>query len=191
MPYVKSSRLIFASIAAMSVAGIALAGGTHTYEEVIYDLTGTTYLGGAPVITADLGIGPSQVIQLRWDLVVLETFDNSGIPNWGSEAFFGFQAVAANLDPQTVMVQPFPDDDEGGTFGPTSGSLDVELSNLFSNPDGKVYLMTASSWIDGSNTPAGQYTSGTISIIFDPIPAPGAIVLLGIAGLARSRRRSA
>jgi MYXO-CTERM domain-containing protein len=189
MPYVKSSRSIFASIAAMSVAGVALAGGTHTYEQVIFEFANTAYMGGAPVPITELQIGPAQIIELRWDNVVLETNNNTGISNWGSEAFFGFQAVADGSEPQTVMVQPFPDANEGGTFGPTSGSLEVELSDLFSSPDGKVYLMSASSWVDGSGLPAGKYSSGTISIIYDPIPAPGAIVLLGIAGLAGSRRR--
>ena len=191
MTHVKPSWVIVASISAISVVGIASAGGTGIYEELVFDLTGVSYMGGAPVIIADLEIGPAQVAELRWDNVVLETFDNTGIPNWASEAFFGFQAVTEAAESEIVMVQPFPDSNGGGTFGPTNGSLDVELSNLFSSPEGHVYLLTASSWADGSGMPAGEYLQGILTIVYQPIPAPGAIALLGLAGLAGKRRRRA
>ncbi len=191
MPHVKLSRVIIAGIAAASVVGIASAGGTSTYEEIVYDLTGLSYMGGAPLITAELEIGPAQIVELRWDNVVLETFNNTGIPNWASEAFFGFQAVTEAGESEIVMVQPFPDSNNGGTFGPTNGSLDLELSNLFSSPVGHVYLLTASSWADGSGMPAGEYLQGILTIVYQPIPAPGAIALLGLAGLAGKRRRRA
>jgi hypothetical protein len=191
MPHVKPSWVIIAGISAMSVVGIASAGGTGIYEEIVFDLTGVSYMGGSPVIAADLEIGPAHVVELRWDNVVLETFDNTGIPNWGSEAFFGFQAVTDATESEIVMVQPFPDSNGGGTFGPTNGSLDVELSNLFSNPEGHVYLVTASAWVDGSGLPAGQYTQGSIIIVYQTLPAPGAIALLGLAGLAGKRSRRA
>ena len=191
MTHVKPSWVIVASISAISVVGIASAGGTGIYEELVFDLTGVSYMGGAPVIIADLEIGPAQVAELRWDNVVLETFDNTGIPNWASEAFFGFQAVTEAAESEIVMVQPFPDSNNGGTFGPTNGSLDLELSNLFSSPEGHVYLLTASSWADGSGMPAGEYLQGILTIVYQPIPAPGAIALLGLAGLAGKRRRRA
>ena len=92
---------------------------------------------------------------------------------------------------EIVMVQPFPDSNGGGTFGPTNGSLDVELSNLFSNAEGRVDLLTASSWVDGSGLPAGEYIQGILTIVYQPLPAPGAIALLGLAGLAGKRRRRA
>ncbi|MBT5382697.1 MAG: hypothetical protein HOL13_07650 [Phycisphaerae bacterium] len=191
MTHVKPSWVIVASISAISVVGIASAGGTGIYEELVFDLTGVSYMGGAPVIIADLEIGPAQVAELRWDNVVLETFDNTGIPNWASEAFFGFQAVTEAAESEIVMVQPFPDSNGGGTFGPTNGSLDVELSNLFSNAEGRVDLLTASSWVDGSGLPAGVYIQGSLTIVYQPLPAPGAIALLGLAGLAGKRRRRA
>ncbi|MBT5582396.1 MAG: hypothetical protein HOJ54_00125 [Phycisphaerae bacterium] len=191
MTHVKPSWVIVASISAISVVGIASAGGTGIYEELVFDLTGVSYMGGAPVIIADLEIGPAQVAELRWDNVVLETFDNTGIPNWASEAFFGFQAVTEAAESEIVMVQPFPDSNGGGTFGPTNGSLDVELSNLFSNAEGRVDLLTASSWVDGSGLPAGEYIQGILTIVYQPLPAPGAIALLGLAGLAGKRRRRA
>jgi hypothetical protein len=188
---VKSSGVVVACAAMLGLSSVGSAGGTQTYEEVIFDLTGVTYLGGAPAITAELEIGPAQVAELRWDNVVLETFDNTGIPNWGSEAFFGFQAVTEASESEIVMVQPFPDANSGGTFGPISGSLDVELDNLFSTTEGRVFLVTASSWVDGSGLPAGQYTQGSLVIRYVVLPAPGALALLGLAGLAGPRRRRA
>jgi len=188
---VKSSGVVVACAAMLGLSSVGSAGGTQTYKEVIFDLTGVTYLGGPPAITAELEIGPAQVAELRWDNVVLETFDNTGIPNWGSEAFFGFQAVTEASELEIVMVQPFPDANSDGTFGPISGSLDVELDNLFSTTEGRVSLVTASSWVDGSGLPAGQYTQGSLVIRYVVLPAPGALALLGLAGLAAPRRRRA
>jgi hypothetical protein len=180
---VKPSGVVVACAAVLGLGGLVSAGSTGSYEEVIFDLTGVAYLGGPPVIMAELEIGPAQVAELRWDNVVLETFDNTGIPNWASEAFFGFQAVTEAAEAEIVMVQPFPDANAGGTFGPISGSLSVELDNLFSFPEGHVFLVTASSWVDGSGLPAGQYLGGSLTIVYLPIPAPGVIALLGLAGL--------
>lgn len=191
MPEMMPSGVVVACAAVLGLSGLASAGGSGAYEEAIFDLTGVTYAGGGPVVVAELDIGPAQVAELRWDNVVLETFNNTGIPNWGSEAFFGFQAVTEAADPETVMVQPFPDANAGGTFGPTNGSLDVELDNLFSSPEGRVHLVTASSWVDGSGLPAGEYTGGSLTIVYLPLPGPGSIALLGLAGLASRRRRRA
>ncbi|HJN80940.1 MAG: hypothetical protein QF723_05345 [Phycisphaerales bacterium] len=191
MSHVMPSGVVIACAAMLGLGSLASAGGTDTYEEVIFDLTGVTYMGGAPVITAELEIGPAQVAELRWDNVVLQTFDNTGIPNWGSEAYFGFQAVTEAAEPEIIMVQPFPNGNSGGIHGPVSGSLDVELDNLFGNSEGLVYLMTASSWPDGSGLPAGEYTQGTLSIVYIPVPAPGAIAVLGLAAFFSRRRRQA
>ena len=193
MVQMRSIKAVTALASVLVVSGLAAAGGEggSTYEEKVFDLTGVAYIGGVPEIVADLEIGPAQVSALRWENVILQTFDNTGIPNWGSEAFFGFQAVTAEGSSEIVMVQPFPDANSGGTFGPTDGSLEVELSNLFSSPEGRVSLLTASSWDDGSGEAAGEYIQGSLVIVYEPIliPAPGVLAVLGLAGISGRRRR--
>ncbi|MDP7070398.1 MAG: hypothetical protein QF561_03505 [Phycisphaerales bacterium] len=186
-----SFRVILAATAVAATAGLASAGdGIEEYQQVIYDMTGVEYMGGPPAVEVELEIGGgSQVMALHWEDIVIETFDNTGVPNWGSEAYFGFQA--AHLDGTTadVIVQPFPDANQGGQFGPVDGSLDTELDGLFAHNDSKVYLLTGATWVDGSGEPAGQYLSGKLIIEYLPIPGPATLAVLGLAGLPWRRRR--
>lgn len=188
-----SMRLTALLIALSSLLGIAApahAGdeGAGIFEEVIYDFNDDLYFPGTPQILADLGIGPARLIELRWESVVLETYDNVGVPNWGNEAWFGVSAVTGDGNPLAVLVQPFPTAFEGGTFGPTSGSLDVSMLELYSNSKGHVQFQVASGWDDGSGMASGVFQSGQLILSYEPlIPAPASLALL--AGLAFTGRR--
>ena len=54
------------------------------FDEVIYDFSEDMYYPGTPQILADLGVGPAILIELRWEDVVIETYNNVGIPNWAN-----------------------------------------------------------------------------------------------------------
>lgn len=184
--------ILIASVAVVGSTSGAFGGNDETgdFKEVVYDLTGVAYSGGPPVIQAALDIGAAQIMELRWQNVVLETYNNTGTWNWASEAFLGFQADTPDGSTIQVMVQPFPDTNTGGgPFGPVDGSLDVELADLFSNATGQVHLLKSSNWDDGSGMSAGTYLAGELILVYAPIPAPGALCLLAVAGLTRRRRR--
>jgi len=161
------------------------------FDEVIYDFNEDLYFPGSAQVLADLGIGAAQLVELRWEDVVVETYDNVGIPNWANEAWVGFHAVDANGIPLDFMTQPFPDTFEGGIVGPTSGSMDLTMLDLFSNSKGTVQFLLGSSWDDGSGQSAGSFLSGQLILRFQTVPAPATMALLGLAvGLGRRRRRS-
>ncbi len=177
----------------MADPAMARSGDSAGIFEAIYDLTGVEYMGGPPqtfeLLSIDAGV---QILRFRWDDVVLQTFDNTGIPNWGSEAYLGLTAYTEEGDPSIFMAQPFPDAFGGGTFGPSSGAIELELENVFADPDGLVPLMVASAWLDGTGLPAGEYLSGTIAIEYTFIPAPATLALaLMSIGHRRRRRPSA
>ena len=68
--------------------------------------------------------------------------------------------------------------------GGNHGGLVIE-ARLYSYSGG-----SGSAWIDNLNVSVNDVDgSGGIEIHFAPIPAPGALALLGIAGLARRRRK--
>ena len=161
------------------------------FDEVIYNFNEDLYFPGSPQVLADLDIGPAQLVELRWEDVVIETYNNVGIPNWANEVWMGFRAVDANGIPLDLLTQPFPDTFEGGIVGPTSGSMDLALLDLFSNAQGAVQLLVASGWDDGSGQSAGSFLSGQLILRFQTVPAPATMALLGLAaGLRRRRRRS-
>ncbi len=191
MSHVLSFRGLVPMAVIAVVASSASAGeGVEEYQQVIYDMTGVEYMGGAPAIEVELPIGDgSQIMALHWDDIIIETADNTGVPNWGSEAYFGFQANHPDGAAEMIIVQPFPDANAGGVFGPVSGSLSTELAELFAHSDGTVYLLTGSTWADGSGEPAGQYLGGSLVIEYLPIPGPAGIAILGLAGLCQRRRR--
>jgi len=159
------------------------------FDEVIFDFNEDLYFPGSSQVLADLGIGPAQLVELRWDDVVIETYNNVGIPNWANEAWMGFRATDANGIPLDLLTQPFPDTFEGGIVGPTSGSLDLTMLDLFSNAKGVVQLLLASGWDDGSDQPAGSFLSGQLILRFQTVPAPATVTLLGLSACLRRRRR--
>ena len=69
--------------------------------------TKTSISPAAPQVLADLGIGPAQLVELRWEDIVIETYDNVGIPNWANEAWMGFSAVDANGIPLDLWYSHF------------------------------------------------------------------------------------
>ncbi len=144
----------------------------------------------------------AKIISIEWTGLSLETYDNVGVPNYGSEAMVGFEATNADGDQETVWFFPFPEANYQGT-----------ADNPIAQPEGETYLfdltdydlqldalgqirgLVTAAWWDGAEAEdgyfAGMWTGGTVTINFTKIPAPGALALLGLAGLAgrRSRRR--
>ena len=173
----------------LTLSGAAAASQPGIFDEVVYAFNEDMYFPGTPQVLADLGIGPAKLVELRWEDIVIETYDNVGIPNWANEAWMGFRAVDANGLNIDLMVQPFPDTFEGGVVGPTSGALDLSLLDLFAGSEGTVDVLVASGWDDGSGDPAGSFVSGNLVLRFQAIPAPSALAMLGAAALCTRRRR--
>ena len=188
-------RVYIAAAAVGILPSVALAGDQNgdsgDYEQAIFELTGIEYAGGPPAISGAFDVDPNrQIMRLRWEGVILETYqDNTGTPNWASEAYFGILAVDQVGELLGWLEQPFPDDYSSGTFGPTAGEVSLELANVFTGPSGQVPVLTASSFVDGSELPAGHYLGGTLIIEYMGIPSPGGLALLSAAAWRTRRRR--
>ncbi|MCH2136629.1 MAG: hypothetical protein MK101_08605 [Phycisphaerales bacterium] len=182
---------LLAAMAAITLLSApATASNPGLLEEVIYEFNEDLYLPGSPQVIADLGIGPARLVELTWEDVVIETYNNIGVPNWANEAWMGFRAVDSAGTAFDVLTQPFPDTFESGVVGPTSGSLAVDLLELFSDAEGTVDLLVASNWDDGSGQPAGAFLSGRLILRYQSlVPAPGTLALVGLCLIARRRRR--
>jgi hypothetical protein len=188
-------RVSIAIAVAGTLPSLAIAGDQNgdsgDYEQAIFNLTGIEYAGGPPAISGAFDVDPNrQIMRLRWEDVVLETYqDNTGTPNWASEVYFGILAVDQVGEPLGWLEQPFPDDYSSGTFGPVDGEVSLELENVFTGPSGTVSVLTASSFVDGSGLPVGHFIGGTLIIEYMGIPSPGGLALLAAAAWRTRRRR--
>lgn len=170
-------------------ASIAVASNPLIFDEVIYQFNDDLYYAGSPQMIVTLDIGPARLIELEWQDVVLETYNNIGVPNWANEAWFGFRGTDLDGNALDLLTQPFPDTFDGGIVGPTSGTLDVSLLDLFSSAEGTIAFLVASNWDDGSGQPAGTYLSGQLILRYQSlVPAPSALALL-LLGLGTRRRQ--
>jgi len=186
-----AAALVTTTLAATPMAIASGQDGSEgSYEQAVFDLSGISYTGGPPVVVGAFEVDPSrQIMRLRWEDVVLETYDNTGTPNWASDAYVGIMAVDLTGEPLGWLEQPFPTDYAHGTFGPSSGSVDLEVANLFTGDDGHVQVLMASSFVDGSGDPAGMYLGGSLILEYVGIPAPGGFAVLALLVGSPRRRR--
>jgi len=190
---IMKKMLASVAVSAMAITGSALAVGDHVH---VVDLTGLEHFNnvGTPgniMLNLDLAAlagsasGSKVIITgIAWDGTMTATS-----PSWISDARFAF--LDSNLDAAGLFVTPGAGINSAGVDVPLSsqgmiklddvglddlqmadGILNVELYDAFSEP-------THNIWGQGS----------TLSIQYNVIPAPAALALLGLAGLAGARRR--
>ena len=183
------------------LASLALSGSAALAQEgaIEFDLGGNFFSGS---VVTDLGEGTAgaanagaDILAIEWSGLSLITFNNIGIPNYGSEAMIGITAVNSQGDAETYFVFPFPNANYQGTpsapitqAGPER--LDISSLGLTLDVNGSIDALLRSAFDDQSGSPAGEWQGGTVRVIYEAIPAPGALALIGLAGLlTRGRRR--
>ena len=179
-------NIVLVTGAAFAVTGVALAG------QQTVDLTGITSYDSPgealnDLINIQVGAG-SEVVGVSWDNVV---GDGLGGPSWGNEMTMGI------LDETTsqVALSFFPaeaDATAGGVWGPASGGSATNLTDngiSFVSVNGDVNLEFYEAYDDATGAADAVYNSGTVTIYWNEVPAPGALALLGLAGIAGTRRR--
>jgi len=181
-------NLVMGAVAALALSGAALADGTH-YD---FDVAGIQSFGTstAPgyVTTIDLAAamgfasGTSLTVTgIGWD-VVLTAFD----PSWLSEMRVNFQG-AVNLNPGAGVTVP---GEQAFSSGGIIKLLDVGIPDIIL-PTGMLTLSFYETFEDGSVDPDGEWKDGYLTIqVAEKVPAPGAIALIGMAGLISRRRRA-
>ena len=177
-----------AAAAATVLASSAMAGdiAPQVIEVDISNIVSLDGLGapGNETLSINLPEGYDRVIGIGWD-VVLETYGAS----WGSEASI---ALGDEVDGNALFLAPGTGNDAplGGPTGFSSGGI-VDLVGVgldFSVASGVLSLELFESFDDVvGEADAAWHSGSTISV--QVIPAPGAIALLGAAGLVGTRRR--
>ena len=166
------------NLAIASVAGLALAASANAQ---VIDISGMTYTGASSVIGSASASG---VTAIQFDLSVT-TFS----PSWGSEVNLdisgpgGFLFTADGSDFDT-LGDDGPDDLTFG-WGDSTGTFSFSGTASGLSGGSGTYTVSAFDSFDDSGDD-GVFNSGsTITLI----PAPGAAALLGMGGLAATRRR--
>ena len=184
----KMQTLTVASVATVT----ALAAGMATADSITLDLAGVNSNDnfGSPNNDASLiALGDVTITGIGWDNVV-GNGDDTGV-TWGNEMRM---AVVDSGDLNGVFVQFFPSEGSataGGVWGPASsgGIIDLAAQGLaFNTASGSLLVEFFESYNDVDGATDAHYESGTVTIEY-AVPAPGALALLGLAGIAGTRRR--
>lgn len=175
-------KSMIAALALAGTAAFATAQSTYTFV-----LDGMGVEGGLfdnmPTLTHNFG-GAGFVSQIDFD-VNYEAFS----PSWQSEVAISFDTdggapgAIGSGDFYDLFMADYGAPAAPGVFS-ASGSIGV---NLVSS-DGLVWLTLWDSFNDGAVDPDAMFGAGsTVTVTY--IPAPGALALLGLGGLAAARRR--
>ena len=182
----RSGQSLILSIAVM--AGLAV-GAPSQASIAPFELDGVEYSAGINTVIGSFQTdsGGELITGFTISQAVLETYDNTGQPNWASEALLGFTVAFADGSSTIFYMVPFENVQEHGTFGPVDINLDLSAYNLYVPEDGFITAYAISGWTDGTDQPAGTWTQGELEVIY--LPGPGSLALLLVAGVATRRRR--
>jgi hypothetical protein len=172
-------KQIVALTSVLALTGFAAA-------DVTIDLAGLESwdnYGSADNVT---GLGNGEMVYaVSWDNVV-GNGDNTGV-SWGNEMNMIMEGADGGLN-----LGFFPAEGSGtagGIWGPASsdGILDLGDNGIgdFTFESWELY----ESYDDSTGAADAHYESGTVTLYTMVVPAPGALALLGVAGIAARRRR--
>lgn len=131
------------------------------------------------------------IVDFGWDNLEIFVNDNTGegapFENWASELQLGYTwGEYTGIE----YASPFSGVNEDGAHGPVSADNEHWPGDII-NSDGTIELWARSIWDDGTGLAAGTLVSGTLWIdVQQQLPAPGALAMLGLAGLFGRRRRN-
>ncbi|MCK6476851.1 MAG: hypothetical protein L6Q35_08480 [Phycisphaerales bacterium] len=134
------------------------------------------------VLSNNIGAG-SHVTGIGWDVTL---FADS--PSWLSEMVVSFESSSVFY----VQLTPGVGDNISGTKSYSSGGV-VDLIGLgldfYVDGDGLLHMEFFEGFDDFANDWDGIWQSGTITVQYEVIPAPGALALMAGGGLVALRRR--
>jgi MYXO-CTERM domain-containing protein len=187
--FIMKKRFMLSTASAATVAMASMASADiHTfdiagnYNASAYSSVSNMIDGGGAMI---ISYGFSVDLTVYWN-------EGSSYENWASEARFGVGTFNYGGSPGYVwsggLTSAAGASSVGGSYtvsGITGGSYIASYGFLASSSFG---FMAYSSWNDGTGMDAGTVT-GTGWVNLAAVPAPGALALLGLAGVASRRRR--
>jgi MYXO-CTERM domain-containing protein len=180
------------TLTAAGLASVAVAGAASA-EIMSFDIAGDYNAAGYSFVSGVVDGGGGTIISYGFSVdVTVYWNEGSSYENWASECRLGVGLFNYGGSPGYVWT---------GGITSAAGASTVGGSYTVSGITGSSYIasygfaasasfgfMAYSSWNDGTGLAAGTL-SGTGWINVEAVPAPGAIALLGLAGLAGRRRR--
>ncbi|MCC6228781.1 MAG: PEP-CTERM sorting domain-containing protein [Phycisphaerales bacterium] len=135
------------------------------------------------VWNTNIGAG-SHVIGIGWDVNLTAVG-----ASWLSELQVSFEDTALSTG---VYLTPGVGDTFSGTGAYSSGGV-LDLIGLALDfnvgGDGLLHMEFFEGYNDYVGSADGYWNSGTLTVMYDTIPAPGAMALFGAAGFVAARRR--
>lgn len=194
----------------LSVGGLICFAlvGTASAELVTiqWDITEESYNGQALSLYGaeqDPAWGDALLVAWGFENVEADVYWNEGasFSNWANEVRLGISDIDLGDekgDAYFWVEAPFPDqfgaDAPGSFYHATGGQFDSgDISNLgyTLGSEGDIAAVAYSTWDDGTGLPSGVFTSGTVWVTFQTVPAPGGLAIIALAGVwrrGRSRR---
>jgi hypothetical protein len=178
------------STISLIAVGMGLLVGNAVHAAIApFELEDIEYSAGVNTIIGSFQTNAAGTLVTGFTIsqAVLETYDNTGQPNWASEALLGFTVALPDESGIVFYTIPFENIQEYGVFGPLDISVDLSGYGLYVPADGIITAYAISSWTDGTDLPAGIWTQGELNVNY--LPAPGSLALLLLAGIATRRRQ--
>lgn len=177
-----------ALIAAVATVGIASAAQADT---LFVPMAGFSADSGFPTAgsstTVNIGAG-STITNIAFTDFTFESF----APSWNSELAVGVSDGAPFSTPYWESDVPGTGD-VSGVFGPVNANFAnpglYASTEGWTTADGQLTVYVYELFADSTPSPDSTVLTGGITITYDAVPAPGALALLGVAGLVGGRRR--
>ncbi|MEE2908594.1 MAG: hypothetical protein VX527_12275 [Planctomycetota bacterium] len=195
------NRLMLSLGGLMSVAFAGVASAELVTIE--WDITGESYDSAISLYGPLQDDAWADALLVAWGFNDVEADvywnDGASFSNFANEVRLGiFDIDIGDSDGDAYFwaAAPFPDQygaDEPGSFyhavGGEFDSGDVSGLGYTLGSEGDISAMAYSTWMDGTGLSAGTFTSGTVWVTFDTVPAPGGLAVLVMAGLIGQKRR--
>lgn len=173
------------ALAVLAVSGLAVAASA---DVLVIDISGWTAIGGyaAGNSNQSFNLGAGTTI----DNAEYDVNWTSPSPSWRSELVLSLNDTI-NFTNGFWDAIPSIDDSSGagsgaGPFGSAPGGNGI---GPFTLSTGELYVEIYDSF-DDAGTDQIMGPGSTITVYYTPVPAPGAMALLGLAGFAARRRRA-
>lgn len=168
-------------------ASTVLAAAAAANADVVVSLPGGNFPGGAGVTVTS-----TPLIGTLTGVIVEMTYANAVGGSWAADVGFtvdsqqwGGYDILINGATSYQGLNSFPDSGANGSFA--SGFLASNLGVVYNNTTAVVGFGNGYSW------PSSGFDASDVKITLvgvDKIPAPGAMALLGLAGIVGRRRRA-
>jgi len=172
----------------LSAAGVSVAAiAGFAPADIVVDVAEVSLLGGEAVYV-DLGGVSGTLTGISYTYA---WSNNEGDSSWSSDMLIGVTNGGVSGS-ATVSVGGYNLNFGGSSWGGLNGS--ASTGTYSGSASGSMAMSGAAGfyWANGWSSSAGTTSSGTFTlhgINAAAIPAPGALALLGLAGIASRRRR--